>query len=63
MTTHDRNRDAAPVTRARPMRTGHRVRILVADDHALLRQALRMMLEAQEGLVGMTTPFGPTVMV
>ncbi len=50
MTTHDRSRDAAPVTRARPMRTGHRVRILVADDHALLRQALRMMLESQEGL-------------
>ena len=50
MTSPDRNRDAAPITRARPMRSGHRVRILVADDHALLRQALRMMLEAQEGL-------------
>lgn len=50
MTTHDRSRDAAPVTRARPSRTGHRIRILVADDHALLRQALRMMLESQEGL-------------
>ena len=50
MTTPDRNRAAAPVTRARPMRSAHRVRILVADDHALLRQALRMMLEAQEGL-------------
>ena len=32
------------------MRSAHRVRILVADDHALLRQAQRMMLEAQEGL-------------
>jgi two-component system response regulator NreC len=31
-------------------RSGQRIRILVADDHALLRQALRMLLEAQDGL-------------
>lgn len=41
----------APIVRSRPMtRTGQRIRILVADDHALLRQALRMLLEAQDGL-------------
>jgi len=42
---------AAPIVRSRPMtRSGQRIRILVADDHALLRQALRMLLEAQDGL-------------
>lgn len=41
----------APIVRSRPMtRSGQRIRILVADDHALLRQALRMLLEAQDGL-------------
>src|SRR4051812_10195967 len=41
----------APITRQRP--NGHsaqRIRLLIADDHALLRQALRMLLEAQDGL-------------
>ncbi|MEX2446517.1 MAG: response regulator transcription factor [Dehalococcoidia bacterium] len=41
----------APITRSRPVgRSGHRIRLLIADDHALLRQALRVLLEAQEGL-------------
>ena len=49
--TSDRTRDYVPVTRARTVRAGgHRIRLVVADDHALLRQALRMLLEAQEGL-------------
>jgi len=41
----------APVTRNRPQMGGsQRIRLLVADDHALLRQALRVLLEAQDGL-------------
>jgi len=41
----------APVTRNRPqLRSSQRIRLLVADDHALLRQALRVLLEAQDGL-------------
>ncbi|MCK9486218.1 MAG: response regulator transcription factor [Dehalococcoidia bacterium] len=44
----DRN---APITRVRPAaRSSSHIRLLVADDHALLRQALRMLLEAQPGL-------------
>ena len=40
----------APVTRNRPPpRSAQRIRLLVADDHALLRQALRVLLEAQDG--------------
>lgn len=47
----ERNRDEAPLTRGRPVRAGsHRIRLLVADDHALLRQALRVLLESQSGL-------------
>ena len=40
----------APVTRNRPpvRGTSQRIRLLVADDHALLRQALRVLLEAQD---------------
>ncbi len=46
----DRNPNA-PITRVRPaVRTGSHIRLLVADDHALLRQALRVLLEAQDGL-------------
>lgn len=43
----------APVTRNRPqqVRNSQRIRLLVADDHALLRQALRMLLESQEAKV------------
>lgn len=45
------DRLSAPIVRTRPaMRTGQRIRLLVADDHALLRQALRMLLESQDGL-------------
>ncbi|MEI6136135.1 MAG: hypothetical protein WCQ48_01795 [Chloroflexota bacterium] len=41
----------APVTRNRPqVRSSQRIRLLVADGHALLRQALRVLLGAQEGL-------------
>ncbi|MEZ4502210.1 MAG: response regulator transcription factor [Dehalococcoidia bacterium] len=48
---NDRSRDMAPVTRGRPARNGvHRLRLLVVDDHALLRQALRSLLDGQEGL-------------
>ena len=51
MSTSERNRDAAPVTRARQSRSGApRIRVLVVDDHTLLRQALRVMLDAQEGI-------------
>ena len=40
----------APITRNRPApRSAQRIRLLVADDHALLRQALRVLLEAQDG--------------
>jgi len=41
----------APITRTRPsVRGAQRIRLLIADDHALLRQALRVLLEAQDGL-------------
>jgi two-component system response regulator NreC len=49
--TTDRIRDQVPLTRVRPVRgASQRIRLLVADDHALLRQALRMLLESQAGL-------------
>ncbi len=49
--TFDRNRDEAPLTRTRPARgSAQRIRLVVADDHALLRQALRVLLESQPGL-------------
>jgi DNA-binding NarL/FixJ family response regulator len=45
------SRDSAPVTRTRfPSSGGQRIRVLLVDDHTLLRQALRMMLQGQEGL-------------
>ena len=51
MASTERNRDAAPVTRTRPTRAGApRIRVLVVDDHTLLRQALRVMLDGQEGI-------------
>ncbi len=51
MTSIDRARDMAPVTRSRPAPGGsHRLRLLVVDDHALLRQALRALLDGQESL-------------
>ena len=44
-------RDAAPVTRTRAARGGvQRIRLLLVDDHTLLRQALRALLEAQPNL-------------
>ena len=51
----------APITRQRPpIRGAQRIRLLIADDHALLRQALRVLLEAQEGLhKGAGAPGGP----
>jgi two-component system response regulator NreC len=45
-----RDRMGAPLTRTRMPSRGARIRLLVADDHALLRQALRVLLEAQDGL-------------
>jgi two-component system, NarL family, response regulator NreC len=49
--TIDRSRDEAPLTRTRPARgSAQRIRLVVADDHALLRQALRVLLESQPGL-------------
>ncbi|MDA0365166.1 MAG: response regulator transcription factor [Chloroflexi bacterium] len=49
--TIDRMRDQAPLTRGRQVRGGvQRIRLLVADDHAVLRQALRVLLESQPGL-------------
>ncbi len=51
MSSSERDRDAAPVTRtARPRAGTPRIRVLVVDDHTLLRQALRVMLDAQEGI-------------
>jgi len=48
------DRSGAPITRVQPTlrsgRSGANIRLLVADDHALLRQALRLLLEAQDGL-------------
>jgi DNA-binding NarL/FixJ family response regulator len=45
------SRDSALVTRSRfPSSGGQRIRVLLVDDHTLLRQALRMMLQGQEGL-------------
>ncbi len=51
-TPPDRSRDVAPVTRTRPtLRNGApRIRVLLVDDHTLLRQALHAMLDSQEGL-------------
>jgi DNA-binding NarL/FixJ family response regulator len=37
----------APVSQGRPQ---HRIRILLVDDHAVIRQALRMLLESQPEL-------------
>lgn len=38
-----------PITRSPLNRGGaHRIRVLIVDDHTLLRQALRVMLEAQD---------------
>ncbi len=51
MTRTDRSRESAPVTRARTDRAGaRRIRLLVVDDHALLRQALRALLDGQDAL-------------
>ncbi len=51
MTRIDRSNESAPVTRARPDRHGvQRIRLLVVDDHALLRQALRALLDDQDPL-------------
>ena len=49
--TSERIVDALPLTRGRPPRNGNtRLRLLVVDDHTLLRQALRSLLDSQEGL-------------
>jgi two-component system response regulator NreC len=45
--------ESAPVTRARPRPLPNgpsHIKVLIVDDHTLLRQALRMMLERQEGI-------------
>ncbi len=44
------DRGGSPLTRNYIGSRGARIRLLVADDHALLRQALRVLLEAQDGL-------------
>ena len=46
------SRPAGAATSAPPSqgRTQHRIRILLVDDHAVLRQALRMLLESQAEL-------------
>jgi len=49
------SRTGRPVTRsagtmATPGRSGHPIRILLVDDHAVIRQALRMLLENQPEL-------------
>jgi two-component system response regulator NreC len=46
----DRTSEMAPLTRGATQRGGHRIRLLIADDHALLRQALRTLLDGQDGL-------------
>ena len=46
----DRPSEMAPLTRGATQRGGHRIRLLIADDHALLRQALRTLLDGQDGL-------------
>ena len=49
--TSERIMDALPLTRGRPPRNGSsRLRLLVVDDHTLLRQALHSLLDGQEGL-------------
>lgn len=51
MSNTDPRRDDVPVTRTRNARAGtQRIRLLVVDDHTLLRQALRAMLDGQENL-------------
>ena len=51
MTTQDRGQEFSPVTRNRPMRNGpQRIRVLLVDDHTLLRQALRIMLDGQDAV-------------
>jgi two-component system response regulator NreC len=46
----DRTSEMAPLTRGATQRGGRRIRLLIADDHALLRQALRTLLDGQDGL-------------
>jgi DNA-binding NarL/FixJ family response regulator len=49
--TINRARDYAPLTRLQPGSDGQRpIRLLIADDHALLRQALRLLLQSREDL-------------
>ena len=49
MNPQDRGRDMAPITRGRPAaRTTNRIRVLVADDHSLLRRALVELLSHQD---------------
>ncbi len=51
MPSTERRRDSVPVTRTRNGRTGvQRLRLLIVDDHTLLRQALRALIDAQENL-------------
>jgi DNA-binding NarL/FixJ family response regulator len=43
-----RVRDYTPLTRVRPVQTANRqIRVLLADDHTLLRQALRLLLDSR----------------
>ena len=51
MTNVGHTRDEAPVTRTRSVgAAAQRVRVLIVDDHTLLRQALRMMLDDNDAL-------------
>jgi CheY-like chemotaxis protein len=46
---------AAPMARAKPrggmMRAGRRIRVLIADDHAILRRGLMRLLQGHKGIV------------
>ncbi len=50
MSVTDRSSGMAPLTRGATQRRGQRIRLLIANDHALLRQALRALLDGQDGL-------------
>lgn len=51
MNEYDQPRDAATGTRGRAARPfGQRIRVLIADDHTLLRQALHAMLDGQDNV-------------
>ncbi len=50
MTTSQQRLTQRPLNRTMTGRSGHAIRILLVDDHAVIRQALRMLLESQPEL-------------